>query len=124
MQKRAWGIDMRRKAEKIDRSCGIFSIDDRQFNASDVPDRPRQDNMHPTPEQLLIREAAKCLTTKQKTVWELYNFDRYTQDEIAKKLGISQPVVAKHIKSIENRIKRWVKGNLAAYNLIKREMER
>lgn len=115
---------MRKKAEKIDHSCGVFSIDDRRFNAGEVPDHPKQDNEHPTPEQLLVREATKWLTSKQKKVWELYNYDKFTQDEIAKKLGISQPVVAKHIKAIEKRVTKWVKSNMAAYNLIKTEMAR
>lgn len=115
---------MRKKAEKIDRSCGVFSIDDRHFNAGDIPDYPKHDNEHPTPEQLLVRQAVKYLTPKQRVIWEYYNYDRLTQDEIAVKLRITQPVVAKHIKATEKRIVKWVKSNMAAYNLIKAEMER
>lgn len=79
---------------------------------------------HPSPEQLLVREAAKYLTAKQKRVWELYNYDKLTQDEIGAKLGITHQGVAKHIKAIEKRIAKWVKSNIAAYNLIKEEMEK
>lgn len=85
---------------------------------------PAPGEKHPSPEQLLVREAAKHLTPKQKQVWELYNFDRLTQDEIGARLGITHQGVAKHIKAIEKRIKKWVAGNMAAYNLIKNETER
>ena len=74
---------------------------------------------HPTPEQLLVREAAKWLTPKQKKVWELHNYDRFTQDEIGKKLGMTHQGVAKHIKAIEARIAKWAKGNMGAYELLK-----
>jgi DNA-directed RNA polymerase specialized sigma24 family protein len=74
---------------------------------------------HPTPEQLLIREAAKWLTTKQKRVWELHNYDKFTQDEIAKKLGVTQQAIQESVKAIEKRIAKWVKGNLGAYELLK-----
>lgn len=80
--------------------------------------------LHPTPEQLLVREAVKHLTPRQKRVWELYNYDKLTQDEIGAKLGISHQGVAKHIKAIEKRVTKWVQGNMGAYRLIKNEMEK
>ena len=66
---------------------------------------------HPSPEQLLLRQAVKLLTPKQKKIWELYNYDRLTQDKIADRLKISQPVVAKHIKAIRGRITRYCTSN-------------
>ena len=75
--------------------------------------------MHPSPEQMLLREAVKYLTPKQKRVWELYNFDKLTQDEIAQKLGVRQQTVQESIKAIEARITKWVASNMGAYELLK-----
>lgn len=76
---------------------------------------------HPTPEQLLMRQAAKYLTPKQKKVWEMHNYDRLTQEEIATKMGISQSMVSQHIKAIEARIAKWCKANMGAYELLKHD---
>ena len=91
------------------------------FNAENKPERPNEGRMHPTPEQLLIREAVKRLTIKQTVVWEYYSYDRFTQDEIAKKLGITQQGVAHHIKRIEARITKWVASNAGTYALLKQD---
>lgn len=88
-----------------------------------LPDR-QVELQHPSPEQSLLREAVKRLTPKQRRVWELYNFDRLTQDEIAKRLKISQPVVAKHIKACEKKITKWIQNNMGAYKLLKSDFER
>lgn len=79
---------------------------------------------HPTPEQIMVRQAVKYLTPKQKRVWELYNYDKLTQDEIAKKLGQKRTTIEGHIHRCEARIAKWCKMNMGAYNLIKTEMER
>ena len=76
---------------------------------------------HPSVEEMFIRQAVKYLTPKQRAVWEYHNYDRLTQDEIAEKLHISQPVVAKHIKAIEKRIAKWCKSNEGAYKMLKAE---
>lgn len=112
---------MKRQREKIKTQMGVSleSLSPDHPFREPVPGQP-----HPTPEQLLMREAVKYLTPRQKRVWELYNYDRFTQDEIGAKLGITHQGVAKHIKAIEKRITKWVKSNMAAYNLIKAEMER
>jgi len=74
---------------------------------------------HPTPEQMLMRQAVKALTPKQKKVWEMHNYDRLTQDQIATKLGVSQSTIAEHIRAIEKRIAKWCKANMGAYELLK-----
>lgn len=79
---------------------------------------------YPTPEQVMVRHAVKYLTDKQRAVWEYWNFDKLTQDEIAKKMRITRQAVAKHIKAAEKRITKWCQSNLGAYNLIKQEMEK
>jgi DNA-directed RNA polymerase specialized sigma24 family protein len=112
---------MKRNQDKIKNPIGV-SLESLSPNHPFAGATPGQ--QHPTPEQLLVREAAKYLTPRQKRVWALYNYDKLTQDEIGAELGISHQGVAKHIKAIEARIKKWVKGNMAAYNLIKAEMER
>lgn len=112
---------MGKKRERIENSIGI-SLE--SLSPNHMFAAPSAGEKHPTPEQLLVREAVKYLTPRQKLVWTLYNYDRLTQDEIGTKLGITHQGVAKHIKAIERRIKKWVKGNMAAYNLIKAEMER
>ena len=117
----------RKRIEKLDSSCADLSLDvpskDGQFLADDIPERAQDESRkHPSPEQLLIREAAKYLTVKQKRVWELWNFDKLTQDEIATKLKVSQPMIAQHIAAIERRIARWCKANLGAYKLLKSDL--
>ena len=77
---------------------------------------------HPTPEQLFLREAIKHLTLKQKAVWDLHSLDKLTQAQIGKKLGISQQAVDDHISASEARIAKWCKNNMAAYNMLKREL--
>jgi DNA-directed RNA polymerase specialized sigma subunit len=79
---------------------------------------------HPTPEQLFIREAAKHLTAKQKVIWDYHNFDKLTQDEIAIKVGIAQPVVSRHIKAINKKIQKWCEANMSVYEMIKEALER
>ena len=78
---------------------------------------------HPTPEQMLIRQAAKYLTPKQKKVWEMHNYDRLTQDQIATKLGVSQSTIAEHIRAIEKRIAKWCKANMGTYLLLKHDYD-
>ncbi len=116
---------MKIRKDKAD-SCGDISLESlgtRSHEETLVAKEGPTGNKHPTPEQLMVREAAKWLTSKQKKVWELYNYDRFTQDEIAKKLGITQQGVAKHIKAIEKRIAKWIGSNLGAYNLLKTNFE-
>lgn len=95
-----------------------------QKELENVP-APEQDLglRHPTPEMLLIREAVKYLTPKQRKVWEYHTYDRLTQDEIAHKLKISQPMVAQHIQAAEKRIVKWCKSNMGAYKLLKTDLE-
>ena len=76
---------------------------------------------HPSVEQMFIRQAIKYLTPKQRAVWEYYNYDQLTQDEIAEKLSITHQGVAKHIKAIEKRISKWCKSNMGAYELLKKD---
>lgn len=76
---------------------------------------------HPTPEQFFLREASKTLTAAQKQVWELFNYDKLTQSELATQLNISQQAVSKALQAIEDKIKKYVKNNRATYKLIKRE---
>lgn len=93
------------------------------FNDPDSLEAPEYDasSEHPTPEFMLMRQAVKYLTPKQKKVWELHNYDRLTQAEIGKKLHISQSTVAEHIAACEARITRWCKSNMGVYELLKRE---
>jgi RNA polymerase sigma factor (sigma-70 family) len=93
------------------------------FHANNIPESTDKGEEHPTPEQLLIREAAKYLTKKQKKVWEYANYERMTQDEIAEKLGIDQTTVRDHLQACEKRIAKWVKSNIGAYNLLKTDFE-
>ena len=74
---------------------------------------------HPSPEQMMIRNAVKYLTPKQRKVWQLHNYDRLTQDEIGAKLGISHQTVAEHIKACEARITKWCNSNPILYKMLK-----
>lgn len=78
----------------------------------------------PTVEQLFIREAAKHLTKKQTQVWEYWNYDRLTQDEIAIKLGVSQQSISRCIRACEERIAKWCSENQNVYDVIRESMEK
>lgn len=76
---------------------------------------------NPTTEELFIREALKHLSKEQRVIWELYAYDKLTQDEIAKKLGKAQSSIARRITTIEKQVAKWVKNNMGAYELLKKE---
>lgn len=81
------------------------------------------DSEQPTPEQLFIRMAAKHLTSIQKQVWQLHNYDRLTQDEIGQRLGKARTTIETQIKQCEQRIARWCKEHMDAYNALKVALE-
>lgn len=109
-----------RNVDKVKRRIGL-SLDNgiTEFLAMRSYDEKRE---HPTPEQVIIREAIRRLTPKQRLIWEYYTYDQLTQDEIAVKLKISQPVVAKHIKACERSVIKYCKTNMTAYHLIRSEI--
>lgn len=76
---------------------------------------------HPTPEQLMIRQAIKLLTPKQQEVWEMWNFDRMTQDEIAERLGITRDAVKMRISGIEKKIVKYCRQRQEVYELLKEQ---
>lgn len=57
---------------------------------------------------LMLKEAK--LTEKQAQVVELYFFSQYTQEEVSKKLGISQQAVLDHINKVKQKIKKVLEG--------------
>lgn len=77
--------------------------------------------LHPTPEQFLMQEAINELTPKQRKVWDLYNFEQLSIADIGRKLRIAPQGVSRHIKACETKIKKFVKQNMGAYNLLKSE---
>ena len=54
----------------------------------------------------LLEEAN--LTEKQLQVIQLYYFNQYTQDEVSKKMGISQQAVLDHLKKVKVKISKVV----------------
>lgn len=120
---------MKRKKvyEKVDEPCGDISLD----VAGDAPWEQKFAGKEydpqvecPTAEQAMLRQAIRYLTPKQRRVWELYNYDKLTQDEIGARLGITHQAVGKHLKAIEKRVAKWCASNMGAYKLIKQEMEK
>lgn len=88
--------------------------------AANVPEKEYDSNKeHPTPEQVILREATKYLTREQRAIWEYHNYDQLTHEQIAEKLGVSHQNITKRIKVIEKKITKWVQSNMTAYNLIK-----
>jgi len=66
-----------------------------------------------------MREAVnKALMLRQRKIWEMYNYDRLTHEEIAKKLGVTRSAITQQIKVIENRITKWVKKHSEVYNTL------
>lgn len=95
------------------------------FPADEMPaPETRTDNEHPRPEEVMIRQAVRYLTPKQRKVWHLYNYDRLTQDEIAQKLGKKRTTIETQIRQCEARIIKWCKSNMAAYRVIKQEVDK
>lgn len=78
---------------------------------------------NPTLEQLMLREAIKHLTPKQTKLWEMYNYDRFTQEEIASKLKIDRSRISRQISVIEEFIRNWCDSNMTAYELLKERLE-
>lgn len=112
----------------LENSCGDVSFDGLEIDSDKLRSLKAKEydksSEHPTPEMLLIREAVKYLTPKQRAVWEYHSYDKLTQDEIAKKLKISQQMVAQHVAAAERRIAKWCKSNMGAYELLKSDFER
>lgn len=78
-----------------------------QFDNLEEP--PTQGQEHPTPAQLLMRMAiSQALMNDQRKIWELYNYDRLTHEEIAIKLKVSRQAVSKRIATIEKRLTKWM----------------
>lgn len=119
----------KKQVEYIENPIGI-SLDKDWENSNQrlwigqIPELKQNDNSHPTPEQLLMREALKILEPKQLKVWEMWNYNRLTQDEIAKEFKVSRQAIAKQIKVIEGLLAKWVKSNMGAYQLLKGDLEK
>lgn len=78
------------------------------------------DAEHPTPEQLLIRQAVdEGLTTKQKIIWEMYNYDKMTLREIADALEVHFTTIDEHIRMAEKKIVKWCSEHLEVYKTLK-----
>ena len=85
-----------------------------------MPEVSAGGSIHPTPEQLLIREAVNnALMNKQKRVWEMYNYDRLTHAEIAKKLKVTPSAITQQLKTIDKRLTKWVREHQDVYDVIK-----
>jgi RNA polymerase sigma factor (sigma-70 family) len=78
---------------------------------------------HPSVEQTMIRMALESLTDKQRQIWDMHNYEKLTQDEIARKLGIKQQSVEQQLGSIEKKVTKWCKLNRGAYLLLKIEQQ-
>jgi predicted DNA-binding protein YlxM (UPF0122 family) len=77
-------------------------------------------NEHPMLEQSLFREAVKrALMRDQQKIWELYNFDKLTPTEIAKKLKKTPQNISQRIKVIERLLITWVQEHKQVYEALK-----
>jgi predicted DNA-binding protein YlxM (UPF0122 family) len=91
----------------------------------DLPETNAGASEHPTPEQLLLRMAVdKALMNKQKKVWELYNYDRLTHAEIARKLKVTPSAVTQQIKTIEKQLTKWIQEHKEVYKVLASGSER
>lgn len=116
---------MKKQNEHLEDSCADVSLDSFNQDKLELMKAPEEnlDLKHPTPEEMLIRQAVKYLTPKQRRVWDLYNYDKWTRDQIGEKLGISHQAVCKHISACEKRIAKWCRSNMGAYKLLKSEFD-
>jgi DNA-binding CsgD family transcriptional regulator len=77
---------------------------------------------HPTINQTFAKLGLKQLTKRQREIWEYMSLDGLTQDQIAIKLHISQPVVSKHIAAGRKRMSKWFKDHENVYDLMASEL--
>lgn len=113
---------MGRKRTRIEDAIGI-SLE--VFPEGMLVEKPYdRDSESPKPEQVMIRQAVRYLTPKQREVWNLYNYDKLTQDEIAQKLGKKRTTIETQVHQCEARIVKWCKMNMETYKMIKQEMEK
>ena|ERR1700693_2331740 len=85
-------------------------------NPDVLPFEELESEQHPIPEMMLLREAiAKGLTHKQRELWYMYAYNKLTQEEIAKKLNVSQPAINQRIKTAEKAIVRYCKKHKNKY---------
>lgn len=78
-----------------------------------------EDSKYPSLNQVFTKEALSCLTKRQLQIWEYMAYEKYTQDLIATKLGIAQPVVSRHIKAATKKLTKWFKEHETMYDLLK-----
>lgn len=91
------------------------------FEEIDAYMESTKDSRYSSIEQTMITMACSKLTAKQKKIWDFYNIDRLTQEEIGAILGIKQQTVDLQIRAIEKKIKQWCETNRGAYMLLKLE---
>ena len=56
------------------------------------------------------KEAVQAMTPKQKQVWELVMRQQLSQTEVARRLGVTQPVVATHLSRAKEVFTTYMKG--------------
>lgn len=61
-----------------------------------------------TPEErVLVSEALRTLTPDQRTVFVLFHYEQWTQEEIAKHVGVTDRTVRNRLESAEKRLASW-----------------
>ena len=102
---------MRKKREYLDKPIGVslesLSPTSHLLIAKEGPTGTE----HPLPEELLIRQGVKYLTPKQRAIWEYWNYDRLTQDEIAMKMRMKQQNISRALKAIIRRLMKYCNDN-------------
>ncbi len=97
---------------------------DAVLNPDILPENETQGQLHPTPEQLFIREAiSKALMNKQKEVWAMYAYNQMTFAEIGRKLKVDKSSAQRQVRTIERQIRKWCEGHMNVYHMLK-EVER
>jgi RNA polymerase sigma factor (sigma-70 family) len=89
-------------------------------NADEYQEYQSSTQEHPTPEQAMLRQAIEqALMTKQRKVWEMYNYDRLTFVEIAKKMKVSESAIRQQVNTIEKQLTKWIQEHQEVYLAIK-----
>lgn len=65
----------------------------------------------PSGEQILLDEALKLLTTKQRIIWDLYYKQEHTEEEIADQIGIAHQTVSKQLNAALKKIVTYCDAN-------------
>ena len=75
----------------------------------------------PTREEQFLAIAISKLNSKDRRIWNMYSLGRMSHREIAKAVRVSHPAITQKLKTIQKKICKAAKEQMALYNVLKSE---